>query len=40
MNIARYRVRPYSLAWCLVGSLKLLAGIEAVKDIEKESWER
>ena len=40
MNMARYRVRPYSLAWCLVGSLKLLAGIEAVKDIEKKSWER
>ena len=40
MNMARYRVRPYSLAWCLVGSLKLLTGIEAIKDIEKKSWER
>ena len=38
--MARYRIRPYSLTWCLVGSLKLLTGIEAVKDIEKESWER
>lgn len=38
--MARYRVRPYSLAWCLVGSLKLLAGLEAITDIEKKAWER
>ena len=27
MNMARYRIRPYSLVWCIVGSAKLLMGI-------------
>lgn len=25
--MTRYRIRPYSLAWCIVGSVKLLMGI-------------
>lgn len=23
----KYRIRPYSIAWCIVGSAKLLMGI-------------
>lgn len=25
--MTKYRIRPYSLAWCIVGSAKLLTGI-------------
>ena len=25
--MTKYRIRPYSLAWCIVGSAKLLMGI-------------
>lgn len=28
--MTKYRIRPYSLAWCIVGSAKLLMGIGLV----------